>query len=247
MPSESTDLELSVVIPALDESQTIGPLLDEVLVALRGRRRFEVIVVDDGSCDAMPEVLAARLTDTPELRVLRHRVRSGQSLALRSGVKAARAPWIASLDGDGQNDPADVPALLAARDMAAADVKLVIGWRTTRRDSTSKRLASRVANAIRGRLLRDRTPDSGCGIKLFEREAYLDLPEFDHMHRFLPALFQRAGWRTLSVPVNHRRRAAGQSKYGNWQRAWVGIADLLGVIWLIRRSRRTRVEEVDGS
>ncbi len=126
-------------------------------------------------------------------------------------------------------------------------MKLVIGWRTTRRDSTSKRLASRVANAIRGRLLRDRTPDSGCGIKLFEREAYLDLPEFDHMHRFLPALFQRAGWRTLSVPVNHRRRAAGQSKYGNWQRAWVGIADLLGVIWLIRRSRRTRVEEVDGS
>lgn len=247
MPSDPTDLELSVVIPALDESQSIGALLDEVLAALRGRQRFEVIVVDDGSTDPMPEVLAGRLADTPELRVLRHGVRAGQSTALRTGVKAARAPWIATLDGDGQNDPADIPALLAARDGADGEVKLLNGWRTARRDSIAKRVASRIANSIRRRLLRDRTPDSACGIKLFERAAFLDLPYFDHMHRFLPALFQRAGWRSLSIPVNHRPRAAGRSKYGNWQRAWVGISDLWGVSWLIRRSRRVRFEEVERS
>ncbi|MDZ4349820.1 MAG: glycosyltransferase family 2 protein [Xanthomonadaceae bacterium] len=247
MPSDPIDLELSVVIPALDESQSIGALLDEVLAALRGRQRFEVIVVDDGSTDPMPEVLAGRLADTPELRVLRHSIRAGQSTALRTGVKAARAPWIATLDGDGQNDPADIPALLAARDGADGEVKLLNGWRMLRRDSVTKRLASRIANSIRRRLLRDRTPDSACGIKLFERAAFLDLPYFDHMHRFLPALFQRAGWRSLSIPVNHRPRAAGRSKYGNWQRAWVGISDLWGVSWLIRRSRRVRFEEVERS
>jgi len=247
VPSDSTDLELSVVIPALDESQSIGALLDEVLAALRGRQRFEAIVVDDGSSDPMPEVLAARLADTPELRVLRHSVRAGQSTALRTGVKAAKAPWIATLDGDGQNDPADIPALMAARDGADGEVKLLNGWRTARRDSIAKRVASRIANSIRRRLLSDRTPDSACGIKLFERAAFLDLPYFDHMHRFLPALFQRAGWRSLSIPVNHRPRAAGRSKYGNWQRAWVGISDLWGVSWLIRRSRRVQFEEVERS
>jgi dolichol-phosphate mannosyltransferase len=148
------------------------------------------------------------------------------------------------LDGDGQNDPADIPNLLDKRASAAADVKLFAGWRVNRQDSGSKRWASKWANAIRSRMLRDATPDTGCGIKLFEREAFLDLPYFDHMHRYLPALMQRAGWQTVSVPVNHRHRTAGVSKYTNLGRAIVGIKDLLGVSWLIQRSRRTAVEEV---
>lgn len=163
---------------------------------------------------------------------------------MRNGVKAARAPWIATLDGDGQNDPADIPRLLAERAAAAPEVKLFAGWRVNRRDSGSKRWASKFANAIRARLLRDATPDTGCWIKLFERAAFLDLPYFDHMHRYLPALMQRAGWRTVSVPVNHRPRSAGASKYTNLGRALVGVRDLLGVSWLIARSRRTAVEEL---
>ena len=180
----------------------------------------------------------------PELRVLHHVDQSGQSTAVRTGVKHARAPWIATLDGDGQNDPADIPKLLAARDAAEAQVKLFAGWRVNRQDSGSKRWASKWANAIRARMLRDDTPDTGCGIKLFERSAFLDLPYFDHMHRYLPALLQRAGWKTVSVPVNHRHRTAGVSKYNNLNRALVGIRDLRGVAWLITRSRRTAVREL---
>jgi dolichol-phosphate mannosyltransferase len=163
---------------------------------------------------------------------------------VRNGVKAARGAWIATLDGDGQNDPADIPKLIAMRDESPAGIKLFAGWRVNRKDSGSKRWASKFANAIRSRLLRDATPDTGCGIKLFERAAFLDLPYFDHMHRYLPALMQRAGWQVKSVPVNHRPRGAGQSKYNNLNRALVGIADLRGVAWLIRRSKRTGVEEV---
>ena len=161
-----------------------------------------------------------------------------------SKPNAARGAWIATLDGDGQNDPADIPKLLAERDAAAPEVKLFAGWRVERQDSGSKRRASRWANAIRARMLRDDTPDTGCGIKLFEREAFLDLPWFDHMHRYLPALVQRAGWRTVSVPVRHRARSSGVSKYGNLQRAWVGLRDLRGVAWLIARSHRTAVREL---
>ena len=164
---------------------------------------------------------------------------------MRNGVKAARAPWIATLDGDGQNDPADIPKLLAARAAAAPQVKLFAGWRVHRQDSGSKRWASKWANAIRARMLRDDTPDTGCGIKLFEREAFLDLPYFDHMHRYLPALMQRAGWKTLSVPVNHRHRTAGVSKYTNLGRALVGIRDLMGVSWLIQRSHVTPISELN--
>ena len=172
-------------------------------------------------------------------------MQSGQSTAIRNGVKAARAPWVATLDGDGQNDPADLPKLVAARDAGPADVKLYAGWRVNRQDSGSKKWASKWANGIRSRMLRDATPDTGCGTKLFERAAFLDLPYFDHMHRYLPALMQRAGWRTTSVPVNHRPRGAGTSKYTNLGRALVGIRDLMGVAWLITRSRRTAVRELE--
>ena len=236
--------QLSVVVPVHDEAGNIAPLVREVVAALRDVVPFELIYVDDGSRDATVAELQALRSEVPELRVLRHAARAGQSLAIRNGVKAARAAWIATLDGDGQNDPSDLPKLLAARDAAAPGVKLLTGWRVARRDTVTKRWASRAANAIRRRLLRDDTPDTGCGTKLFEREAFLDLPYFDHMHRYLPALMQRAGWQTLSLPVNHRARSLGISKYGNLSRAIVGLRDLRGVAWLIRRSHVTKIEEI---
>jgi dolichol-phosphate mannosyltransferase len=239
-----SDPQLSVVVPVYNEQDNVAPLVMEIVAALRGRLGFEIVFVDDDSRDATLERLRALQATVPELRVLRHLHNSGQSAAIRNGVKAARAPWIATLDGDGQNDPADIPRLLAERERAAPDVKMFAGWRVDRRDSGSKRWASRWANAIRARMLRDATPDTGCGTKLFEREAFLDLPWFDHMHRFLPALMQRAGWKTVSVPVNHRPRASGASKYNNLQRALVGLRDLRGVAWLIARNRRTAVEEL---
>ncbi len=235
---------LSVVVPVFNERDNLGWLLREIAVALRGHVAFEVVYVDDGSTDDSLQALKALKHEVAELRVLRHARQSGQSTAIRTGVKAARAPWIAMLDGDGQNDPADLRKLLAARDAASADIKLFAGWRVERKDSASKRWASRWANAIRSRMLRDDTPDTGCGIKLFEREAFLDLPYFDHMHRYLPALMQRAGWKTVSIPVNHRNRSSGASKYNNLNRALVGIRDLRGMAWLIRRSKVTEVEEL---
>jgi dolichol-phosphate mannosyltransferase len=236
--------ELSVVVPVFNERDNVAPLVDEIVAALRGRIAFEIVYVDDRSRDDTLAVLKALQARVPELRVLHHVSQSGQSTAVRNGVKAARGAWIATLDGDGQNDPADIPKLLDARAQAGAETKLFAGWRVNRQDSGSKRWASKIANAIRRRLLRDDTPDTGCGIKLFEREAFLDLPYFDHMHRYLPALMQRAGWKTVSVPVNHRARGAGVSKYNNLNRALVGIADLRGVAWLIRRARRTAVQEI---
>jgi dolichol-phosphate mannosyltransferase len=236
--------QLSVVVPVHNEEDNVAPLVGEILAVLRGRIDFEIVYVDDTSRDATLPRLRDLQATTPELRVVRHLANAGQSTAVRNGVKAARAPWIATLDGDGQNDPADIPVLLAKRDASAPEVKLFAGWRVNRQDSGSKRWASKVANAIRSRLLRDATPDTGCGIKLFERAAFLDLPYFDHMHRYLPALMQRAGWQTVSVPVNHRHRTAGVSKYNNLGRAIVGIRDLFGVAWLIQRSRRTAVEEL---
>ena len=236
--------ELSVVVPVFNERDNVAPLVEEIVAALRGRVPFEIIYVDDCSRDDTLAVLRALQQRVPELRVLAHQSQSGQSTAVRNGVKKARGAWIATLDGDGQNDPADIPKLIDARTQAASTVKLFAGWRVHRQDTGSKRIASRIANAIRSRLLRDATPDTGCGIKLFEREAFLDLPYFDHMHRYLPALMQRAGWQTLSVPVNHRMRGSGVSKYNNLNRALVGIADLRGVAWLIRRARRTVAEEI---
>ncbi len=245
LPPEGTmtDPQISVVIPVFNERDNIAPLVGEVIAALRGLLPFEIIYVDDHSTDDSLAVLQALKADVPELRVLHHVAQSGQSTAVRSGVKAARATWVATLDGDGQNDPADIPRLIAAREAAGPEVKLFAGWRVDRKDSGSKRWASRWANRIRARMLADDTPDTGCGIKLFEREVFLDLPYFDHMHRYLPALVQRAGWRTESVPVAHRARTSGVSKYNNLGRALVGIRDLRGVAWLIARSSRTRVEE----
>ena len=237
--------QLSVVVPVHNEEDNVAPLVGEIVAALRGRIDFEIVYVDDTSKDGTLARLRELQTTVPELRVIRHLSNAGQSTAVRNGVKAARAPWIATLDGDGQNDPADIPNLLAQRDAGDAQTKLYAGWRVNRQDSGSKRWASKFANAIRSRMLRDATPDTGCGIKLFAREAFLDLPYFDHMHRYLPALMQRAGWQTVSVPVNHRHRTAGVSKYNNLGRAIVGIKDLFGVSWLIQRSRRTAVEELN--
>jgi dolichol-phosphate mannosyltransferase len=219
---------LSVVVPVFNERDNVLPLIAEITAALRGKVDFEIVYVDDASRDDTVSILKAAKAANPELRVLQHHTQSGQSTAIRNGVKAARGEWIATLDGDGQNDPADIPKLLAMRNESSESIKLFAGWRVNRQDSGSKRWASKWANAIRSRLLKDETPDTGCGIKLFERAAFLDLPYFDHMHRYLPALMQRAGWQVKSVPVNHRARSAGSSKYNNLNRALVGIADLRG-------------------
>jgi dolichol-phosphate mannosyltransferase len=239
-----TTPHLSVVVPVFNERDNVAPLVNEITAALRRLIDFEIVYVDDHSRDDTLAVLQNLKATVPELRVLHHVNQSGQSTAVRTGVKAARGEWIATLDGDGQNDPADIPKLLEKREASPAEVKLFAGWRVNRQDTGSKRWASKVANAIRSRMLRDSTPDTGCGIKLFEREAFLDLPYFDHMHRYLPALMQRAGWKTISVPVNHRHRASGVSKYNNLNRALVGLRDLRGVAWLIVRSKRTAVKEL---
>jgi dolichol-phosphate mannosyltransferase len=231
-------IEVSVVVPVCNEEGNVEPLAREIAAALVGCE-YEMIFVDDGSTDATAARLsAARAAGLTHLRILRHSFRSGQSAAVASGVRAARGAWIATLDGDGQNDPADIPKLLAARaGPGYADVRLFMGNRTTRRDTGFRRLQSRIANGVRGWLLGDGTPDTGCGIKLFDRATFLELPRFDHMHRFMPALFQRHGARVVSVPVNHRPRGSGQSKYGMLNRLWVGIVDIFGVIWLKRRFR----------
>jgi len=227
--------EISIVIPVCNEAENVGPLAEEIAAALKGRA-FEILFVDDGSTDDTAAAVLRARANVPEVRLLRHSFRSGQSAAVTTGVKHARAEWVGTLDGDGQNDPADLPKLMAARlDPSNADVVLIQGHRVTRKDTSFRRLQSRIANAVRSRLLGDGTPDTGCGIKLMHRASYLELPRFDHMHRFLPALFQRAGGRVISVPVNHRPRARGTSKYGMLDRLWVGIVDIGGVMWLRRR------------
>ncbi len=236
-------MNLSVVIPAHNEAENIGPLVREIRAALDGVAvgDWEIVVVDDGSSDGTGARATEVACDVPHLTVMRHPLPRGQSFAVATGVRAATAPWIATLDGDGQNDPADIPRLLAARDREAARggaPLLLAGWRASRRDAWIKRVSSRIANGVRGRLLGDRTPDTGCGLKLFEREAFLAIPHFDHMHRFLPALFLRAGGRVVSVEVGHRPRTRGRSHYGLFNRLWVGIVDMLGVMWLIRRRER---------
>ncbi|HTT09017.1 MAG TPA: glycosyltransferase family 2 protein [Gammaproteobacteria bacterium] len=237
---------LSVVIPVHNESACIGTLIGEIERALPDADRREIIVVDDASTDATPEALARLQKDLPgRLRVLRHDRQYGQSAALRTGVTAARHDLIVTLDGDGQNDPADIPRLLAVYAASPTGAVMVCGQRLRRQDSWLKRFASRVANGIRSGLLGDGVPDTGCGLKLFPRELFLRLPWFDHMHRFLPALVLRDGGRVEKVAVNHRPRAAGRTKYGIHNRLWVGVVDLLGVLWLQRRGRVTHNKEME--
>jgi len=230
-------MKISVVIPVCNEADNVGPLAREIQQALQGTAVFEIIFVDDGSTDGTADaVCAAREAGIPQIRLLQHSVRSGQSAAVWTGVQAAGAEWVATLDGDGQNDPADIPVLLAALARGEQSLRLVMGNRTTRKDTWLRRFSSRIANGVRGRLLRDGTPDTGCGIKLMHRATFLSLPHFNHMHRFLPALFQRAGATVVSVPVRHRPRTQGISKYGLHNRLWVGLVDLFGVRWLIIRN-----------
>lgn len=237
--------QLAVVVPVHDEADNIAPLIAEIDAALDGVCDFEIIYVDDGSTDSTPEKLRQTAAANPRLRVLHHRQCCGQSASIISGVMAARANVIATLDGDGQNDPADIPALLSAfHETPDNDRALFAGLRAKRRDTWIKRITSRIANRVRSRLLGDDTPDTGCGLKVFARTAFIDLPRFDHMHRFLPALMIRSGGRVISVPVNHRPRERGASKYGTLDRLWVGIFDLIGVMWLQRRIRRPIVDEV---
>jgi len=238
----STRMDLSLVIPVRNEAGNIAPLVDEIAAALDGLLDYEIVYVDDGSDDATAAEICRLQLTVRQLRLVRHTKSCGQSAAIRSGVKAARALWIATLDGDGQNDPADIPRLWNLARAAPANPPLLIaGHRARRRDSWSKRRASRIANAVRRRMLHDDTPDSGCGLKLFPRQLFLDLPYFDHMHRFLPALALREGGVVRSVPVNHRSRERGTSKYGVFDRLAVGITDLFGVMWLRRRASRPQL------
>jgi dolichol-phosphate mannosyltransferase len=236
-------LPLSVVVPVHNEADNVATLVAEIDSALTGVCDFEMVFVNDASKDNTLAVLQTLCQRYTNLRVLCHARQSGQSTAVRNGVAHARGVWIVTLDGDGQNNPKDIPQLLAQRD-AFARPACFAGWRRDRRDTLLKRLSSKVANAVRSALLRDATPDSGCGIKLFPRAAFLALPYFDHMHRFLPALFARAGLPTHSVTVSHRARIAGVSKYGLWNRLWVGIVDIVGVAWLQRRAKLTEVSEI---
>lgn len=238
-------MDLSVVVPVFNEAGNIEPLLEEIRSALEGRFEFEVVYVNDGSQDSTAGELVQMQQKMPNLRVITHRRACGQSTALRTGIRAASAPVIATLDGDGQNDPADIPRLAATLSDAGEQsrLRMVAGHRKRRRDTQVKRISSKIANGVRSRLLADATPDTGCGLKVFYRDTYLELPYFDHMHRFLPALVQRAGWEVTSVEVNHRERGEGRSKYGTLDRLIAGIDDLLGVIWLKRRSKVPEIVE----
>jgi len=228
--------EISIIIPVRDEVIAIGPLVEDIGHIMNGHD-FEVIVIDDGSCDGTHHVLSGLVDKHPWMVTLANMAPAGQSASVRMGIKAAQAQLIVTLDGDGQNPPDQIPALLAPFQAAgAATLGLVQGQRLDRKDTVAKRWGSRAANALRRRLLRDGVQDSGCGLKAFRREAYLDLPWFDHIHRFMPAMMLREGWAVTTVPVTHRARNGGQSKYGNFARAMVGIPDLVGAAWLIRRS-----------
>ncbi len=230
-------MQFSIVVPVYNEAGNIRPLVNEIHTALVDRDDWELLYVDDSSDDGTGDELRQARANCVQLRVLRHAQRSGQSSALFTGVSAAQAPWIITLDGDGQNDPADIPLLIARLTVehASSEGIMLVGHRTQRRDSWLKRVSSRIANGVRSRLLKDATPDTGCGLKLFPRELFLALPAFDHMHRFLPALMQRQGVHVLSVPVRHRLRERGVSKYGVHNRLWVGLVDMAGVMWLQQR------------
>lgn len=233
-----------MVVPVFDEEGAAPALAREIAAAFEGRN-YEIVFVDDASRDGTRAALKALQGDIPQLRVMAHRKNSGQSRALRSGILAARAPVIVTLDGDGQNDPADGPKLADALTSGPPELALVGGERVKRQDSQAKKVASRVGNGVRKRLLKDTANDTGCGLKAFRREAFLRLPYFDHIHRYLPALMIREGYQTAFLPVAHRHRQTGVSKYTNLGRLWVSLSDLFGVMWLQSRARNpVGVDEV---
>ena len=234
----ANDPAVAVVVPVRNEAGNIAALVAEIAKALDGQWRFEVIYVNDGSSDGTEAELKRLMAQYAWLRRVRHKQSCGQSAAVRSGVTAARAPLIVTLDGDGQNDPAFIPALLGALEQGSPRVGLIAGQRVGRKASGFKKLQSRIANAVRGAVLRDGTRDTGCGLKAFRRDVFLALPYFDGLHRFLPALVKREGYAIGYVDVIDRPRGAGVSNYGMWDRLWVGILDLAGVWWLIRRKKR---------
>jgi dolichol-phosphate mannosyltransferase len=232
------DPAVSVVVPVRNEAGNIALLVAEIAKALEGQWSFEVVYVDDGSTDGTEAELRQLMTQHPWLRRVRHTQSCGQSAAVRTGVAAARAPIVATLDGDGQNDPAFIPALLRALEAGNPRIGLVAGQRVGRKSGGFKKFQSRIANAVRGAVLRDGTRDTGCGLKAFRRAVFLGLPYFDCLHRFLPALIRREGFDIGYVDVVDRPRAHGVSNYGMWDRLWIGILDLAGVWWLIRRKKR---------
>jgi dolichol-phosphate mannosyltransferase len=236
---------IAVIVPVRNEEGNVGPLLAEIEAACASLAPFEVIFVNDGSQDGTERALSALMATRPWLRQLRHEASCGQSAAVRSGVRASRAPIVVTIDGDGQNDPAYIPRLVEALEAAGEAAGLAAGQRIGRKDTGFKKLQSRVANAVRGFVLRDGTRDTGCGLKALRREVFLALPYFDALHRFIPALVKREGYAVVLVDVTDRPRLTGTSNYGFFDRLWVGIQDLFGVAWLIRRRRKVpEVSEV---
>ncbi len=229
--------EISVVVPVFDEEGNVGALAREIAAAFAGRP-YEMIFVDDASRDGTQAVLAGLKAELPHLRVLAHARNAGQSRALRTGVEAARGGVIVTLDGDGQNDPADAPRLVERLKAGGPQLGLVGGLRLRRRDPWAKRVGSKIGNGVRRRILNDQATDTGCGLKALPRQVFLRLPYFDHMHRFLPALVRREGLETAFLEVSHRSRASGRSKYTNLARLKASAGDLLGVVWLLGRARR---------
>jgi dolichol-phosphate mannosyltransferase len=238
-----SELALSVVVPIYNEQDNVEPLCRQIKESLDGVISFEIVLVDDGSTDATASVFASIEQQYPGCRLLIHPRNCGQSAGLCTGIAAATGELIVTLDGDLQNDPADILKLLETLRQAGDGHWLIAGNRAKRNDSWFRRLSSRVANKVRNALLHDHCPDTGCSLKLFRRDDYQLLPQFDHMHRFLPALFAREGVAIINVPVNHRPRVAGVSKYGLGNRLWVGIVDLIGVRWLLRRRFRMDAAE----
>lgn len=238
-------VQVSIVIPAKNEAGNIVGLLDGIDAACAGKAEYEVIVVDDGSTDGMGDLVRARMASHPNLRLLRHDVSGGQSAGVHSGVLAAKGAVVCTLDGDGQNPPEELPKLfLPLLAPGSEAIGIVAGQRVGRQDTMSKKLASRFANKLRSWALNDGTRDTGCGLKGFRRDAFLRLPFFNHMHRYLPALFARDGWQVAHVDVTHRPRGEGRSNYNNLQRGMVGAVDLLGVMWLLKRRKKSRPSEV---
>jgi dolichol-phosphate mannosyltransferase len=235
---------ISVVVPVRNEAGNVTPLVAEIAAALAGRN-FEIVYVNDGSSDGTDAELRGLMATRPWLRQIQHEKSCGQSASVRTGVARAHAPIVATIDGDGQNNPAFIPALIAALEAGAPRVGLIAGQRVGRKDTGFKKLQSRIANAVRGTVLKDGTRDTGCGLKAFRRDVFLSLPYFDGLHRFLPALVRREGFDIGYVDVVDRPRGHGASNYGFFDRLWVGILDLAGVWWLIRRKKRVpQIEEI---